>query len=114
MFARLLSRRDAASYCGVSSVQFGVHVAPYVHPIAVGKKRVWDVRALDKWIDERSGLEQVWMSGERWLDRLDDLTHTRRKNGSLERAHVLLPSQDTDAIAGSARKLRIPATTQRP
>lgn len=53
---RLLSLRQAAAYCGVSAPTFQSHVP--VMPIEkLGRRLLWDRRALDAWLDRESGLE---------------------------------------------------------
>jgi hypothetical protein len=68
---RLLTGKYAAFYCGVSLPHFLAHVAPRVAPISIGVKRLWDMKALDRWIDGEVGVGQVSLSPEQWLDRLD-------------------------------------------
>ena len=46
---RLLSRVDAAEYCGVSPSHFDKTVP--LDPIHLGARRVWDREALDEWIE---------------------------------------------------------------
>jgi hypothetical protein len=56
MTPRLLGRIAAAAYCGVSPTTFDEYIADYVQPIAIGRRNLWDVKALDRWIDQQSGL----------------------------------------------------------
>lgn len=56
MTPRLLGSPAAAAYCGVTGETFEKHIRPHVPPIEIGARRVWDVKALDRWLDERSGL----------------------------------------------------------
>ena len=69
MTPRLISRGAAAVYCGVTEETFETHVRPHVVPVELGARRLWDVRALDRWLDERSGLTEVvrpigdWLAG---------------------------------------------------
>lgn len=74
MQPRLLPRKLAAEYCGVSVTHFLSKVAPYVPAGKIGEKRVWDVRKLDRWIDQLDGTPAVPQAGEmpdeHWLDRL--------------------------------------------
>ncbi len=53
---RLLSREAAATYCGISPSLFDEHVAAAVRPVEIGRRNLWDVRALDRWLDAQSGL----------------------------------------------------------
>jgi hypothetical protein len=52
---RLLNRRAAAAYCGVSTNTFLAHVP--VAPKLLGAKRLWDVRDIDKWLDGLGGTQ---------------------------------------------------------
>jgi predicted DNA-binding transcriptional regulator AlpA len=51
---RLISRRDAAAYLGIGATTFDRLVAMETmpKPIAIGKRRVWDLRQIDAAIDE--------------------------------------------------------------
>jgi hypothetical protein len=53
---RLLSRDLAAEYCGVTPPTFDEHVATVIPPLEIGRRRLWDIRALDRYLDVRSGL----------------------------------------------------------
>jgi hypothetical protein len=53
---RLLSRTEAAEYCGLSPSAFDQYVARGVPPLEFGRRNLWDIRALDRWLDHRSGL----------------------------------------------------------
>jgi hypothetical protein len=56
--ARILDHATAAAYVGVSERTFdklrGVYRA--LDPIEFGRRRVWDIRVLDNWLDEISAL----------------------------------------------------------
>lgn len=55
---RLLSRRDAAAYCGVSTGLFEQAVA--VPPLrCFGSKKLWDRHALDRWLDHISECDKA-------------------------------------------------------
>jgi hypothetical protein len=56
MKPRLLSREAAAAYFSVGTGAFEKHVAPAVPPVAIGRRTLWDVKALDRWLDTKSGL----------------------------------------------------------
>jgi hypothetical protein len=71
MTPRLLGEDAAAAYCGVSAAHFREHLAPVVRPIHIGRRKLWDVRALDRWLDLKSGLAEPVQSTERWLEALD-------------------------------------------
>lgn len=70
MTPRLLSRDAAAAYCGVSADTFETHVQ--VRPLALGARRLWDVKALDRWLDQQSDLVEAFHPAEEWLGRLRD------------------------------------------
>lgn len=55
MTPRLISRDDAALYLGVSGNHFDRHVAPFVAAVMLGCRRLYDVRALDRFVDGRAG-----------------------------------------------------------
>lgn len=50
----MLSREEAAAYCGISPNHFDEHVGKVVEPIPLGKRKLWDIRALDRFIDSIS------------------------------------------------------------
>lgn len=52
---RLLNEKDAADYCGVGPSCFRSHVT--VSPLRIGNRNRWDKEALDKWVDNQSGIE---------------------------------------------------------
>jgi hypothetical protein len=72
MTPRLLSREAAAAYCGVIAETFETHVRPHIAPIEIGARRLWDVKALDRWLDERSGLIEGLQSIDHWVEHLGD------------------------------------------
>jgi hypothetical protein len=75
MTPRLLSRDGAPAYCGMSPNHFEEHVAKAVRPLQFGKRRLWDVRALDHWLDQQSGLAHASRSIDEWAGLLGhDLT----------------------------------------
>jgi hypothetical protein len=80
MTPRLLSRDEAATYCGVVAETFEQHVRPHVPPIGLGARRLWDIRALDRWLDRQSGLVDAPPSLEDCLAGLgnDDRARPRR------------------------------------
>lgn len=59
---RLLDRKGAAEYCGVSFNTFLAHVP--VAPVHLGTKPLWDRHAIDAWLD--GGNVPI---SEEWLDR---------------------------------------------
>jgi len=79
MTPRLLSREAAAAYCGVTATTFDEHIRPKVAPVEIGARRLWDVKALDHWLDQRSGLIAEFQPVEDWVERLgDDRARSRR------------------------------------
>jgi hypothetical protein len=54
---RLLCCKAAAAYCGMSAGSFTTYVAPHVAPLEFGRRRLWDLRMLDAWLDRRSRLD---------------------------------------------------------
>lgn len=56
MTPRLLSREVAAAYCGISPTHFDEHIAEAVLPISFGRSKRWDVKALDRWLDQQADL----------------------------------------------------------
>jgi hypothetical protein len=79
MTPRLLSRCAAAAYCGLTAETFEKHIRPHVFPIEIGARRLWDVRALDRWLDQRSGLVNALRPVDDWFAELgDDRASARR------------------------------------
>jgi hypothetical protein len=66
---RLLNRKYAATYCGVSETTFNTHIVPHVRPMSIGKKLLWDRKAIDLWLDAPSGSTTV--TSEQWLERVE-------------------------------------------
>jgi hypothetical protein len=67
---RLLTRIQAAIYCGISVPTLSVHCP--VRPISLGPgKRLerYDIHSLDRWIDTLSGVAES--SGKDWLAALE-------------------------------------------
>lgn len=58
MTPRLLTSRQAAAYCGVAEERFEQTVT--FAPIRVfGTRKLWDRRALDRWLDGISGINTL-------------------------------------------------------
>jgi hypothetical protein len=57
--ARLLSRAEAAAYCGFRPSAFSAHVAAGRLPAALPALRKWDRKVLDAHLDRMSGLEKT-------------------------------------------------------
>lgn len=66
---RLLSREQAARYCGVTANTLEHHCP--VRSVRIGTRRLWDRNALDRWVDGLAN-DTVSLSGSDWLRRLDD------------------------------------------
>jgi len=66
---RLLSREQAATYCGVSAPTF-ISECP-VTPIKIRTRVLYDRRSLDRWLDSLSADEAKSLSREKWLALLD-------------------------------------------
>lgn len=66
---RLISRKEAAAYCGIAESTFSLWVATYKMPPAVPGTRKWDRRAIDAKLDEISGLGATETEDryERWM-----------------------------------------------
>jgi hypothetical protein len=78
--SRLLSREEAASYCHIAAETFDAHVRPYVQPIKIGAKILWDIKALDHWLDVQSGLTQGEMrSSDQWLSEVGNDRESKRR-----------------------------------
>lgn len=78
MTPRLLSRDAAAAYCGMSPDSFEMAVP--VRPVNLNvRRRLWDVKALDRWLDHQSGLVEALPSPDEWLGRLRDDSKSARR-----------------------------------
>lgn len=69
---RLLGRVAAAIYCGMSPNHFEEYVAKAVPPLQFGRRNLWDIKALDRWLDQRSGLAHATRSIDEWAEMLGD------------------------------------------
>jgi hypothetical protein len=69
---RLLSRDEAAAYCGICPNTFSQYVAKEVAPIKFGRRKLWDINALDKFIGKHTTLVSDDGSIDDWLQRLRD------------------------------------------
>ena len=56
MTPRLLSRSAAAAYCGMSINHFEEQIGQVVPALTFGRRNLWDIKALDRWLDEKSGI----------------------------------------------------------
>jgi hypothetical protein len=78
MDPRLLDRAEAAAYCGVSINHFLAHVP--VAPRLIGKKRLWDRAAIDKWLDAPATQADARPASE-WLQLVRDDRPPQRRQG---------------------------------
>lgn len=70
-FPRLLTKSQAAAYCGLSAPTFG-SICP-VRAIALGagvRMERYDVRAIDQWIDRLAGVGETLRTADQLLDAL--------------------------------------------
>jgi len=68
---RLLSRKRAARRLGISPCSFDKYVRPSVPPpLQIGRLKLWDVSALDRWVDSRSGTASDTRSLDEWIGKL--------------------------------------------
>ena len=66
---RLLTVEQAAAYCGVGRDNFEARVG--VRPLKLfGNRVLYDRVAIDRWLDEQSGLAVVEAEREDWLKHL--------------------------------------------
>jgi len=56
---RLINRKEAAQYLGVSPNTFDTYVrlGKFPKPMRLGKRKVWDLHKIDSVLDRMSGLE---------------------------------------------------------
>lgn len=68
MTPRLLTKEAAAAYCSMSPDAFEQRVRPYVPPLPIGARPLlWDRNAIDRWLDEQSGLVEAFRPADAWL-----------------------------------------------
>jgi hypothetical protein len=72
MTPRLLSEDAAAAYLGIHRVTFEEHVRPHIPPVEIGARKLWDVKSLDAWLDQQSGLVEALRPVGDWLAELGD------------------------------------------
>lgn len=70
MTPRLLDEGAAAAYCGMSPGHFREHVAKHVRPLGFGRRQLYDIRALDRYLDQRSGLTPPSRTKAEWREVL--------------------------------------------
>ncbi|GMB81218.1 MAG: hypothetical protein BGO06_02525 [Shinella sp. 65-6] len=85
---RLISRAEAAAYCGITPTCFSMWVATHKMPPSIPGTRKWDKRAIDAKLDEISGLQGKDKNGQtdlqKWRDR-----RRARKEGANRPKHSL-------------------------
>ena len=81
MTPRLLTKEQAAAYCSMSPDAFEARIRPHVPPLDIGTRPLlWDVKALDRWLDEQSGIVGALPPIEELIGRLgtNDRANSRR------------------------------------
>jgi len=79
MMPRLLSEDAAAAYLGIHRETFEQHVRQHISPVEIGARKLWDIKALDHWLDQQSGLVEALRPVGDWLAGLgDDRAAARR------------------------------------
>jgi hypothetical protein len=75
---RLLTLEEAADYCGgIAAETFEAHV--HVAPVRIGTRKLWDIKTLDHWLDQQSGLAETRHSADYYLAELaNDSARARR------------------------------------
>jgi predicted DNA-binding transcriptional regulator AlpA len=69
MTPRLLTAEQAAAYCGIGRENFEARVG--VPPLKLfGNRVLYDRAAIDRWLDEQSGLALSETAREDWLKHL--------------------------------------------
>jgi len=66
---RLIGRKEAAAYLGITPTCFSMWVASHKMPPAIPGTRKWDKKAIDAKLDEISGLSAKTESGETDLQK---------------------------------------------
>ncbi len=113
---RLISRKEAAAYCGVSPTAFSAWVASGQMPAAViGSK--WDKRAIDARLDELSGIQsaaaqpsqeteyQKWKKKERERDKYRPIHNLDAREERIVRFMIAHPEYTTvDLIPQAGEK----------
>lgn len=66
---RLLSRQEAAAYCGCSTATFSGWVAAGHMPKPLFGSKRWDKKAIDDALDKASGLANDNVAGESAIER---------------------------------------------
>jgi len=61
---RLVDINAAAEYCGISPATFERRLVngpdgPRLRPVRIGNRKLYDLRAIDRWLDGLAGLKQA-------------------------------------------------------
>jgi hypothetical protein len=61
---RLVHTKAAAAYCGISPATFERKLVndpdgPRLRPVRIGNRKLYDLRAIDRWLDGLAGLKQL-------------------------------------------------------
>src|SRR6266436_6090926 len=97
---RLLDSSEAAKYCGMGIGSFAVNCPVRPKRVRPGQRGLrWDVRDLDKWIDNLApDGEGLPASPDEWLERMDaPCENPRRQSVREQRPCLRLPPGDRDA-----------------
>jgi hypothetical protein len=86
MTPRLLDRKQAAAYCGISPNHFDAHVGSALQAIAIGRRRLWDIRVLDRFIDGLSAQQPKDDCVHSLMEALSADTHQRGQARHRQRA----------------------------
>lgn len=65
---RMLTREEAAAYCGLGPTQFDQQVRPHIPAATWGAAVRFDIRALDLYLDRLSGLDSAIAQSQGELD----------------------------------------------
>lgn len=65
---RLLSAKEAATYCGLGEQSFKAHCP--LRPLKIGPRTRWDRHEIDRWIDQKSNISNPVRSG---VDMIEEI-----------------------------------------
>ncbi|MBB4272819.1 helix-turn-helix transcriptional regulator [Rhizobium mongolense] len=86
---RLIGRKEAAAYCGISMTCFSMWVASHKMPPAIAGTRKWDRRAIDAKLDEISGLTPPQVSAAPAAREHDTFETWKRKSAERDKHRPL-------------------------
>ncbi len=81
MTPRLLTKEAAAAYCSMSPDAFEARIRPHVPALDISARPLlWDIKALDRWLDEQSGIAGALPSIDELIGMLgsNDRANSRR------------------------------------